>query len=343
MNLTPRLRQAVALLSKATGATSRVEPVAADHAGKFGVLLEIRNDKGECARLRVQLWGQPEPEEASTAVVWVLPRGDRGLRKHLRERDESFVDPGGAVRIHLPWMFIDRTDLEPVRLPSVRETRNPFSDRGSLLIRTMLDAGPQEEWSVRALAEAAGVSLGLSSYGISALEKRGLVTAKADGRTKVIQLTDPVALIEAWTRAYDWRKNRAATFHAPVGSPERFLRRLPSCLGGRRWALTLQAGASLVAPHATWDHIHLYVEAQDPDELLGVGEQNGWTSGTGGRVTLMTPFYKDSVWHGCQTIEALPVVSTLQLILDLWHFPIRGREQAEHLMTLANLAAPSDG
>jgi hypothetical protein len=28
------------------------------------------------------------------------------------------------------------------------------------------------------------------------------------------------------------------------------------------------------------------------------------------------------------------VVSDLQLALDLWHYPIRGREQAEHLIEM---------
>lgn len=47
----------------------------------------------------------------------------------------------------------------------------------------------------------------------------------------------------------------------------------------------------------------------------------------------MAPFYMDSVWRGARSVRGLPVVSTLQLILDLWHYPIRGREQAEHLIT----------
>lgn len=342
MNLSSQLKQAVALLSKAVGPASRVEPVADfDSPEQAGATIEIRNAGGESTRLRLVPWGQSASGAGPAATVWILPRGDRGLRKHLRERDQSFVDPAGAVRLRLPWMFIDRTDLEPVRLPSARETRNPFSDRASLLLRTMLEAGPAVEWSVRGLSEAAGVSLGLASYGVSALAKRGLASVRADGRAKMIRLTDPVAVIEAWTRAYDWRKNPAVSFQAPVGSPQRFLRRLPSLLEDRRWALTLQAGASRVAPHASWEQIHLYVDAEDPDELLGVGERLGWETDAGGNVTLMSPFYKESAWHGSRRIGDLPVVSTLQLVLDLWHFPLRGREQAEHLMALGGDAERS--
>lgn len=57
----------------------------------------------------------------------------------------------------------------------------------------------------------------------------------------------------------------------------------------------------------------------------------------------MAPFYMDSVWRGTRSVHGLPVVSTLQLILDLWHYPIRGREQAEHLITQALSRPHSNG
>jgi hypothetical protein len=196
----------------------------------------------------------------------------------------------------------------------------------------MLAAGPEKVWSVRDLADASGVSLGLVSYVSSALALRGLVKVQAAGRTKQMQITEPVAVIEQWTREYDWRKNTAVAFHASVGSAERFLRRLPDMFEGQRWALTLQAGASLVAPHATWDLVHLYVDAANADELFAIGERQGWEAAVAGKIVLMAPFYKRSAWHGNRQIGNLPVVSTLQLILDLWHYPVRGRDQAEHLI-----------
>lgn len=327
------LRQAVALLSIATGRTAHVKRVAdASRADSAEVLLQVEGDKGKTASLRLVPWDAAPLKSGGEACIWILRRGARGLRQQLRERDENFVDLTGAVRLNLPWLMIDRTDLEPVRPQGESKTRNPFSDRGSLILRTMLDAGPERVWSVRDLAETAGISLGLTSYVISALARRHLVEVQTSGRRKLIQLADRTAVIEQWTREYDWRKNTAIAFHASVGSPNRFLRRLPEMLHDRRWALTLQAGASLVAPHASWDLIHLYAGVRDTDQLLEIGQRQGWEPGDGGKVVLMAPFYKAAVWHGSQRIGGLPVVSTLQLILDLWHYPVRGREQAEHLM-----------
>lgn len=330
------LRQSIVLLSRATRQVARVQPVGdAAKTDGAGALVEIKGDSGRSARLHLIPWDEAPSAVMPRSRIWVLRRGDRKLRQQLRECDENFVDPAGAVRLHLPWLVIDRTDLEPVRTPARKETRNPFSDRASLILRTMFDAGPEKVWSVGELAEAAGVSLGLVSYVSSALERRRLIKVQAAGRAKGLRLTDPVAVVEQWTRAYDWKTNTAVAFHAPVGSPQRFLRRLPEVLEDHRWALTLQAGASLVAPHAAWDLVHLYVDAKSDDGLLEIGQQQGWEPGEGGKVVLMAPFYKTSVWHGSRRIRDLPVVSDLQLILDLWHYPIRGREQAEHLMSMA--------
>ncbi len=83
-------------------------------------------------------------------------------------------------------------------------------------------------------------------------------------RKKFLRLVDRHALVERWARQYIWRSNVQVPFQAPVGSPSRFLPRLPRLMPELRWALTLQAGASLFAPHATWERIHLYANLRSP-------------------------------------------------------------------------------
>jgi hypothetical protein len=51
----------------------------------------------------------------------------------------------------------------------------------------------------------------------------------------------------------------------------------------------------------------------------------------GANLVLMWPYYKHSVFYDNQEIEGLRVVSDIQLYLDLYGYPVRGREQAEHL------------
>lgn len=45
----------------------------------------------------------------------------------------------------------------------------------------------------------------------------------------------------------------------------------------------------------------------------------------------MAPYYKHSVYYDSREIEGLRAVSDIQLYLDLFGYPVRGREQAEYL------------
>jgi hypothetical protein len=72
----------------------------------------------------------------------------------------------------------------------------------------------------------------------------------------------------------------------------------------------------------------------DVPALIGVGEAQGWEPAEGGNVVLLKPWYRTSVWHGMHEVSGIPVASPLQLALDLWHYPLRGREQAEHLLDI---------
>lgn len=114
---------------------------------------------------------------------------------------------------------------------------------------------------------------------------------------------------------YEWQRNRATAFHAPIGSSKRFLSRLPELLEHRHWALTLQAGASLIAPHASWELIHVYVEHEREEDRSSIGEAVGWTPAPEGKVVLMTPFFRTSVWRG----HASRGVSYPPSVTGLWH------------------------
>lgn len=285
-----------------------------------------------CPSIRVRFRPWSSSGELGEDEVWVLRTASAARQQHRRERNENFVALNGAVRLVRDWLVVDRTGLPSARrsVPVARRT-DPFSDRNSLVARTLL-ADAERTWSVRELAAHAGVSLGTASQVIRSLVGRGTVSHWQQGRTACIRLADPGLLLRQWRAAYSWERNTAVAFHAPMGDASRFVRRLPGIMADHRWALTLQAGAAQVAPHATWDRVHIYVDVQSPADLLGAGEAHGWEPATDGRVVLMKPFYRTAVWQDVQIVNDLPVVSTLQLALDLWDYPLRGREQAEHLL-----------
>ena len=215
---------------------------------------------------------------------------------------------------------------------SPRPLRDPFADRASLLIRVLLEQ-PGAEWSVRGLAEAAGVTPMLSSDVVRQLAESQVVTTRPSGRKLSVRLRDPALLLERWTSAYRWNKNVAVTVAAPVIDTERFLGRLPRTFAARRWALTLLAGAWQRIRFAPTERLHVYVESTDARDLRTIADEAGWPEDPTGRVVLMKPWYRDAVWHGVvrPDTRTAPVVSDLQLIVDLWHYPERGQEVAKQL------------
>jgi len=292
---------------------------------------EIFREDAPPIRVRLRPW-VPGDVTGNPEIVWVVARAGRTTVKELRERRQNFVALNGAVRIVHGWLFLDRTDLEPVPAPARPPKRaDPFADRNSLVARTLL-LHPERTWGVRELAETAGVALGTASQVVRALTEIGAVRFQQSGRSARVSMDDPMRLLTRWFAAYSWERSERVAFHAPLGDPSRFLRRLPKLLGDWRWALTMHAGAARVAPHATWERVHIYVGAESATTLLDTGRQLGWQPAQDGRVVLMKPYYKTSAWYGLQRLDGLPVVSTLQLALDLWNYPLRGREQAEHLL-----------
>lgn len=292
---------------------------------------EIFREDAPPIRIRLRPW-VPGDVTGDPEIVWVVAKAGRTTVKELRERRQNFVALNGAVRIVHGWLFLDRTDLEPVPAPARPPKRaDPFADRNSLVARTLL-LHRERTWGVRELADTAEVALGTASQVVRALTEMGVVRVQQSGRAVRVSADDPMRLLTRWFATYSWERNERVAFHAPLGEPARFVRRLPKLLGDSRWALTMQAGAARVAPHATWDRVHLYVDAASATTLLDTGQRLGWEPALDGRVVLMKPYYKTSVWHGLQRLDGLPVVSTLQLALDLWNYPLRGREQAEHLL-----------
>ncbi|MGI9089910.1 MAG: type IV toxin-antitoxin system AbiEi family antitoxin, partial [Gemmatimonadaceae bacterium] len=285
----------------------------------------------------------PTAEPGTGDTVLVVRRGTAKLRQSLRERGINFVDLTGAVHVQLPWLIIDRTDLTRRRVSPLASPIlvDPFGEHNSRVIRTLLHAHLQDTepriWGVRQLAAASGVDRTTTSKILRRLAAWDLIHLERRGRSVAAGPIEPIRLIDRWSERYDWTENVALPVHAPVGDPRRFLDRLPSIIPPTlRWALTLQAGASLLAPHAAWERIHIYVDVPDLNELRSLATAARWRPGDDGNLVLMRPVYRTTVWGEVQHIRRLPVVGFPQLLVDLWRYPLRGREQAEHLIELSH-------
>jgi transcriptional regulator with AbiEi antitoxin domain of type IV toxin-antitoxin system len=145
-----------------------------------------------------------------------------------------------------------------------------------------------------------------------------------------IHLGKPADLLQGWSESYTYRTNEIASYFVP----ERVTRKLMADLAraltaeGRRYAFTLSAGISLVAPPARLGAVHCYLEG-DPAPIAAALGLHPAGDADGG-LHLMAP-YDPGVFYGLLDKAGLKVVSLPQLYTDLIHYERRGPEQAEHL------------
>lgn len=247
----------------------------------------------------------------------------------LRNERISFVDLAGNAWIEAPGISIDhRSSESPPR--GFREVNSPFSDKSSLVLRVMMDA-PERDWGNNEIAAKAGVSAGWVSQICHRLEDlRYAVRAK----NRKLRLFRPQDILQDWVEFYRQRKREQYRFRLPAGSVEDVMKALKKSgsLREHKGLLSFQAGASLAAPYARFNEVHVYSDGLPASigdwkrelrlEEADPGECN---------FVLADPYYRVSGRHGSREIEGFPVVSDVQLYLDLKLYPLRGGEQADHL------------
>lgn len=261
-------------------------------------------------------------------VVPVLAARYLSPQRQILCHDEGicFIDLSGNVHIKYKSFHVERIGF-PNKFPEKRMGRGPFSDKASLILRAILKGG-RHLWGVRELAQTTKLNPGYVSRMAKELEGRKYIT-RVNSKLK---LRDPEGILDDWVRNYNLKKNRAFGYFCMAASSADVLERLRSLEipDNIVCALSVQAGANLVAPYAMFKEVHIYVENK---RALAYFEKKLNLSETeqGANLVLMFPYYKHSVFYDSRIVNKLRVVSDIQLYLDLYGYPARGLEQAEHL------------
>jgi hypothetical protein len=147
-------------------------------------------------------------------------------------------------------------------------------------------------------------------------------------------LINPEELIADWVNHYNIKNNQQYRYFLAVISVDEVLKKIRDLeLPESGYAIAAQAGANLVYKHSAFDVVHVYVE---DDQMRGnfANSLKLERVERGENIILMKPKYKKSAFYQSRKILGLNVVSDLQLYLDLYHYPKRGREQAEKIYDL---------
>ncbi|MCZ7664229.1 MAG: type IV toxin-antitoxin system AbiEi family antitoxin [Thermoleophilia bacterium] len=276
----------------------------------------------DAARLFVQRQAGGQGAVYMLAAAFISPTN----QQILREAGVPFFDFAGNAWLVHDRFHIDRRGFANPSKES-RPARDPFSDKASLVLRLLMST--REHMGIRQIAEEADLTAGYVSKVAQELERRGYLDRKREG----IALRHATDLLQEWVYSYRKRRSTAgASYFVPARHAEELIGRLShaQAAGSDNYVLTLHAGASLVDRYADFDTVDLYVRNLAFADAI-TAELGGRAVERGGNLSMRVPYYRVSAFFGKRQVGGLWVASDLQLYLDLYDYPVRGREQAEHL------------
>lgn len=210
---------------------------------------------------------------------------------------------------------------------------NVFSDKSSVVLDWLLREGiKSRELSVRNVSKEAGVSLGSVQRVFGVLVLKGILQVEGIRTAKKFFLKDPKRLLESWLEHYSIiKKCKMRTYRSGFQDKIELLEALKKSNLSNKVALALHSAAEVHGyKNTNLNTLELYMfdpllRPQLEKKLLLEPQERGY------EVLLIEPYYKSLLKNNCDenlNINASPSILTF---LDLYHFPLRGQEQAEFM------------
>ena len=245
------------------------------------------------------------------------------------EKGIHFFSKDGACRITLPGII---TYIVKIQNKSQTESRNsggsPFVGKGAMLPRIFFNQS-KHIWTLGELAEAASMTKAYASIILHRMLDNGYVRQEDNGYL----LVNPEKMLDDWLAVYRFNRYvRRQMFAGSFDTLRKGIDMVAESLNGQNvhFGFMGSSGAYLRAPYMESSIVMAYAE-QIPDEL-----PNLFPVESDGNVILYIPQNAGFLFGGYQ-VDGLPVVSDVQLYLDLKRMPGRNEDQADYLRdTLLN-------
>jgi len=235
------------------------------------------------------------------------------------EQGIGFLDLSGNAYIKLNWLLIDRWGREN-KFKHKRSLKSVFSTKATWVIRKFL-AEPKKSWKLEELANESGVSIGHVSKVVDKLDRQGFLKRKWGS----ITLKKPGELLDLWRSIYSLDDLVMRGFYCPFEDRNELFNELRN-INVDWYALTMGVGATVIAPFVRSTDTHMYIK----DQEIMISILKLTPVEFGGNMYLIEPPDRGYMMN-IQKKEGLKVVSNIQLYLDLYFYPKRGREQADYL------------
>lgn len=211
----------------------------------------------------------------------------------------------------------------------MRLVHNIFEPKASRIVRCLL-VSVSKEWTIREIAKIAETSVGYTHAVLATLMKMGYVTRNE--RYKLV-LLNPATLLRRWAAFHQYdRSNQFLEYYTFDQEIDAFLTTFEEKLENEKYALTSLTGAWLVSPYVRPVNVHFYIENRKKEKNLSQLLNIKPTEGVG-NVRMVIPYDK-GVFYGSRLIQGIKVVSNVQLFVDLFNYPARGEEAAQHLYNI---------
>ncbi|MCK9554874.1 type IV toxin-antitoxin system AbiEi family antitoxin [bacterium] len=209
-----------------------------------------------------------------------------------------------------------------------------LGDKANIIIRAMLSQ-PDKKWVARDFEKGFGVCRAHAAKVLSALYAQGFVSGIRSGRLGYSVLQNKEELLEEWLKVYKFELNKTYLYYSAREDILAWLKEYFTAKNSAgKYALALHTGANFITHYVNTPIVYCYLPAEDFNNIaldlrqaLDLKELK-----KGGNFYLIKPHYKNAAFFNTQVINGYNIVSNLQLYLDLYNFPQRGRDHAEYLL-----------
>jgi hypothetical protein len=210
---------------------------------------------------------------------------------------------------------------------------NVYADTSALILDWLLREGiTKENFSLRQVVKEVGVSIGLVQRVFNILVLKGFLQVEGVRTRKKFFFKRAKELLESWLEYYSIvKKCKIRTYRSALSGKLDWFKALKQSALDQCVILALHSAAEAHGyKNTNLDALELYV--LDPSiraKLEGVLQLEPQERGY--EVLLIEPYYKKLLKQNVKEGKDIGICPLLLTFLDLYHFPLRGQEQAEFI------------
>lgn len=217
------------------------------------------------------------------------------------------------------------------KIKTKEKPSNIFANSSSLLISTIL-LESTGTFSINQIAKLSGISVGLAHKVILQLTDEGIVHSKGVRTAKQYEIKKPKELFKKWISYYNvTEKCKFYTYNMAISKND-LIKKIKNSPLKNSVAYALHSACSNYN-FTNLDTYEFYLlEKQSREDLENLLKLEPVDRGY--QVLLIEPYYSKILVTQKEVDPKSKILSSPPLLtfLDLYHFPLRGLEQAEHLL-----------